>query len=91
MPASSNTSSYFLIDNCSTGDYLYIFYRIGSVPGTSLIFISSPNPLLGRTLYGTFVGNTSLYFINMDFDSPLYYSSQAESCVTHPSGIPSSA
>ena len=64
---------------------------MGSVPGTSLISISSPNPRLGGTLLVRSVGNTSLYSINKVFTSPLYCSSWVNSYVTHPLAIPSSA
>ena len=81
MSALSSSLIYFLIANCSTGDYLYLFCYIGSVLGTSLIYILSPYPQLG---------GISLYFMNRDFNSPLCCLSQVKKCTTHPSGIPGS-
>ena len=87
MLASNNSSIYFLITNCSAGDYPYIFYCMGSVVGKSLIFILPPNPRLGRTLLGSSLGNMSLYSNKKDLNSPLCHFSQAKSYVTHPLGI----
>ena len=85
-PASSNSSSYFLISNYSWGLYLYIDFLTGLAPSLSGISCTSPSFWLGGARVGNIPGNTSQYLHNNIHNNALFFSSTFSKYGITPSG-----